>query len=150
MRHTKIRQNPRSNTRIGKKEKQRDVNTFMAKKLREPAPPGMAPQSMFNFVFERFMQGSKGQYDLENIEHKHHLSSRRRLYQGRLTRGTPMKMTLFNADSRISAALFTAAGISISVSFCVPLSSRVDLVTKRYKCPTAEGRLTVSKVQVYK
>ena len=61
-----------------------------------------------------------------------------------------MKMTLFNADSRISAALFTAAGISTSVSFCVPLSSRIDLVTKRYKCPTAEGRLPVSKVQVYK
>ena len=61
-----------------------------------------------------------------------------------------MKMTLFNADSRISAALFTAAGISISVSFCVPLSLRVDLVTKRYKCPTAEGRLAVSKVHVYK
>lgn len=126
----------------------------MAKKLRESAPPGITPQTMFDFVFERFMQRSKGQYDLENIEHKYPLPSRRKVRQDfirvGLTRGTPMKMTLFNADSRISAALFTAAGISTSVSFCVPLSSRVDLVTKRYKCPTAEGRLAVSKMQVYK
>ena len=126
----------------------------MAKKLRESAPPGITPQTMFDFVFERFMQRSKGQYDLENIEHKYPLPSRRKVRQDfirvGLTRGTPMKMTLFNADSRISAALFTAAGISTSVSFCVPLSSKVDLVTKRYKCPTAEGRLAVSKMQVYK
>ena len=122
----------------------------MAKKLRGSVPSGMTPQSMFDFVFEHFMQGSKGQYDLENIEHNP-LLSRRKLgqdYRGRLTRGTPMKITLFNADSRIRAALFTAAWISTWVSFCVPLSSRVDLVTKRYKCPTAEGRLAVSKVQV--
>ena len=65
-----------------------------------------------------------------------------------LTRGTPTKMTLFNADSRINAALFTAAGMLSSV-FCVPLFSRVSLVTNRYKCPTAEGRLAVSNVQVY-
>ena len=70
VRHTKTRQNPRSNTRIGGRKKQRDVNTFMAKKLWESVPSGMTPQSMFDFVFEHFMQGSKGQYHLENIQHK--------------------------------------------------------------------------------
>ena len=51
----------------------------MAKKMRESAPSGMTPQSMFDFVFERFMQGTKGQYDLENIEHKYPVPSRRKV-----------------------------------------------------------------------
>lgn len=38
----------------------------------------MTPQTMFDFVFERFMQSSKGQYDLENIDHKHPVPSRRK------------------------------------------------------------------------
>jgi hypothetical protein len=37
----------------------------MAKKKQEPAPSGMTPQIMFDFVFKHFIQGSKGQYDLE-------------------------------------------------------------------------------------
>jgi hypothetical protein len=50
----------------------------MAIKLRESVPSGVTPQSMFDFVFERFMQGSKRQYDLETIKYKHPVPSRRK------------------------------------------------------------------------
>lgn len=62
----------------------------------------------------------------------------------RLTRGTPTKIVLFNADSRIIAALFTAFGTSKEAR--LPSFSKV--VTKRYKCPRADGLLAVNRVHV--
>lgn len=61
-----------------------------------------------------------------------------------LTRGTPTKMTLFSAASRIIAALSTASLKFRRVS--TELGSL--LVMNLYRWPTADGRLTVRRVHV--
>ena len=65
-------------------------------------------------------------------------------FSHRLTRGTPTKMTLFNAASRIMAALFTASVKLLRVS------GRLGsvLVMNRYRCPTDAGLLVVRSVHV--
>jgi len=59
----------------------------------------------------------------------------------KFTRGTPTNITLFKADSRMRAALFTD---SERLRTLVLGGS----VTKRYKCPTDDGMFAVSKVHV--
>jgi hypothetical protein len=63
--------------------------------------------------------------------------------KNKLTRGTPTKITLFRADSRMRAAVVTASEILCGVA---PGGS--EPVTKRYKCPTDDGRFVVSRVHV--
>lgn len=72
----------------------------------------------------------------------------RRAWKGRqnkLTRGTPTKITLFSAASRIRAALRTAS-VTLDRDFGSSGSFRV---AKRYRCPSVVGRLTVRSVHVY-
>jgi len=61
------------------------------------------------------------------------------------TLGTPTKMALLSADSRMTAALFAASAALVRVS----ASMGFDLVTNRYKYSTAEGRFVVNSVQVW-
>lgn len=73
---------------------------------------------------------------------EHHFCSLRA--KGSLTLGTPTKMALFRADSRMRAALATASFTLRRVSAL----AGSDLVINLYRCPTEDGRLAVSKVHI--
>lgn len=104
------------------------------------SPVCLLPEARFHIVLENLRHASEGENRLSNRTVSDEDTTQ---YISR-TLGTPTKMLLFNADSRISAAFWTASARLRRVA----ASSASFLVTNLYRWPTEDGAFTVRSVQV--
>ena len=112
-----------------------------------PFRRGSVPKAAFDVVFHGVVEIRKGQDGLGGfaLQEAQRRPTAAAFGSRRLTRGTPTKMQLFSADSRISAALSRASDRARREE-ALSGSSRV---AKRYKCPIVGGAFAVRSVHVY-